>query len=110
MVATIILLVLFSVILFFILNNSDSGNVKNKPLTNTNNFLNNLSNMERIKIILMWLMIIVAVIFIIIAFASDYSTAMKNEENFWYGQYMTTAIFHTLCALFFLKLAQLLHK
>lgn len=63
-----------------------------------------------VKLIFMLIMIIIAVIFMFIALGNDYSMALKNEENFWYGQYLTTAIFHTLCALFFLKLAQLLHK
>ena len=62
------------------------------------------------KLIFMWIMIIVAVIFMFIALGNDYGNAVRNEENFWYGQYMTAAIFHTLCALFFLKLAQLLNK
>jgi uncharacterized membrane protein YvbJ len=63
-----------------------------------------------IKSILMWIMIITALIFLFIAFSEDYSSALRNSENFWYGQYITTAIFHTLCALFFLKMAQLLHR
>lgn len=63
-----------------------------------------------IKAFLMWIMIAVAMVFMYIAFEHDYSAALRNEENFWYGQYVTTAIFHTLCALFFLKIAQLLHK
>lgn len=65
---------------------------------------------KKVKLVLMWIMIIIALIFMFIAFIIDYGTALSNEENFWFGQYVTAAIFHTLCALFFLKLAQLLHK
>ena len=42
---------------------------------------------------------IAMIVFIVWIFAADYPAINRNHENFWYGQYLISAILHTLLAI-----------
>ena len=54
---------------------------------------------------------VVAIFILLIwTFFFDYTAATRNHDNFWYGQYLTAAIEHTLLAIFFVLVLMMLKK
>ena len=62
----------------------------------------NISNIVKYAYVSGKIISIIAIIVLLIwVFFFDYIAATRNHSNIWYGQYLTSAIEHTLLAIFF---------
>lgn len=71
----------------------------------------NISDIIKYAFVIGKIISVVAIIVLLIwVLFFDYTAATRNHNNIWYGQYLTSAVEHTLLAIFFALLFIILKK